>query len=250
MFSSIPDDLIHSLCKAKAVTVLTGAGVSAESGIPTFRDAMDGLWAQYDPMDLATPEAFARDPAEVTRWYDHRRQKCMAVRPNSGHYALVELERSLDEQGLSFTLITQNVDRLHQRAGSQAVVELHGSIWDWICTCCGEKKEEFGMLCTEYPPRCTCGGVCRPGVVWFGEMLPVVALELSFAALEKCDFFFSIGTSSLVQPASEFIQIAGRNRAKTVEINLEPTPATPWADWYIAGRSGEILPGLIERLSP
>jgi len=227
--------------------VLTGAGVSAESGIPTFRDAMEGLWAKFDPSELATPEAFGRDPGTVSRWYDWRRQKCAAAKPNPGHLALARLERALSERKRRFTLLTQNVDRLHQAAGSSSVIELHGTLWVWRCTRCGVEREEMNVPLQEFPPRCACGGVRRPGVVWFGEPLPEWALKDAYDALETCDLFFSIGTSAVVEPAAGFVHIARRHAAKTAEINWEPTPVSHLVDWSLRGRTGEILPDLVGR---
>lgn len=199
MKKNLPAEVIEALRKAKSVVALTGAGVSAESGIPTFRDAMTGLWAKYDPMELATPQAFARDPEMVSRWYDERRQNCALVKPNPGHYAMARMEKRLIERGGEFTLLTQNVDRLHQAAGSGNVVELHGSIWEWRCRRCGVGLEERGGPFGQYPPRCACGGIRRPGVVWFGERLPVGAIRDSERALVGCDLFFSVGTSAVVR---------------------------------------------------
>jgi len=241
----IPDSLVGTLRGAQAVVVLTGAGVSAESGIPTFRDAMEGLWAKYDPSQLATPETFDRDPETVTRWYDWRRKKCSRAKPNPAHLALARLEKHLATQKRGFTLLTQNVDRLHQAAGSRNVVELHGAIWVWRCTRCGIEREERGGPFGEYPPRCACGGARRPAVVWFGEMLPEEAMEKAGEALEACDLFFSIGTSAVVEPAASFIHTARRRGAKTVEINREPTPITPVVDWSLLGKAGEILPEVV-----
>jgi len=229
------------------VVVLTGAGVSAESGIPTFRDAMEGLWAKYDPMQLATPEAFDRDPEMVTRWYDWRREKCAAVKPNPAHLALARMEEYLTTQECSFTLLTQNVDRLHQAAGSSNVVELHGTLWVWRCTRCGTEREEREVPFREYPPRCACGAARRPGVVWFGEMLPEAALKAADDALATCDFFLSIGTSAVVEPAASFIHIARRHAAKTVEINRDATPVSRVVDWSLLGKAGEVLPELARR---
>jgi NAD-dependent deacetylase len=243
--SVISDSLVDALRKARTVAVLTGAGVSAESGIPTFRDAMDGLWSKFDPHELASPEGFARDPETVTRWYDWRREKCGAAKPNPAHLALARLEEHLAAQGRAFTLLTQNVDRLHQAAGSRNVVELHGTIWVWRCTRCGVEREERGEPFTEYPPRCVCGGARRPSVVWFGETLPEGAMQTAGDALEACDLFFSIGTSAVVEPAASFIHSARRHGAKTVEINREPTPITPVVDWTLLGKAGEILPEVV-----
>lgn len=234
------------LRRARRVVVLTGAGVSAESGIPTFRDALDGVWARFDPEDLATPEAFARDPENVSRWYDSRRQKCLACAPNAGHLALVRMQDGVEARGGRFTLLTQNVDRLHQRAGSRGVVELHGSLMAWRCTRTGAEHEPPPAPFTEFPPRSPAGAPMRPGVVWFGEMLPEAALGSAHAALESCDLFFSIGTSAVVQPAAGFVTIADRAGARTVEINLHPTAISRWVTWSITGKSGEVLPRLLD----
>jgi NAD-dependent deacetylase len=226
---------------------LTGAGVSAESGIPTFRDAMDGLWAQYEATQLATPAAFLRDPELVTRWYDCRRQKCAAASPNPGHIALARMQSLLAQHDRRFTLITQNVDRLHQAAGSRDVIELHGTLWVWRCTKCGAEREERDVPFKEHPPKCACGGNRRPAVVWFDEPLPEDALHAAMCAAGDCDLFFSIGTSALVYPAADLSHVARQNRAKIVEINAAPTPLSPLADWSLLGKSGELLPALLAR---
>lgn len=233
--------------QAQRVVVLTGAGVSAESGIPTFRDAMDGLWARYDPSQLATPEAFEQDPATVTRWYDERRLKCLKCRPNAGHDALVRIQEIVEGGGGGFTLLTQNVDRLHQRAGSRAVVELHGSLMVWRCTATGKEIEPDAEPFPTFPMPSPFapGALLRPGVVWFGEMLPEAALEASEAALVACDLFLSIGTSAVVQPAAGFVHLASRAGAKTVEINRESTAISRWVDWSVMGKAGEVLPQVV-----
>jgi len=242
------DEIAHSLRTARSVAVLTGAGVSAESGIPTFRDALTGLWANYNPEELATPEGFARNPALVTRWYDERRVDCAACAPNPGHYALAELEKRYAGSGRGFLLLTQNVDRLHQRAGSERVVELHGTIWVWRCVACGAERDEGPEPFTRYPPVCPCGGLRRPGVVWFGELLPVEALAQAHAALEACDVFISLGTSALVEPAASFVHLARRAGARTIEINLEATPVSDRVDYSVRGKTGEVLPRIVRRL--
>jgi len=243
----IPDSLVKALREARAIVVLTGAGVSAESGIPTFRDAVEGLWAKFDPSQLATPEAFDRDPETVTRWYDWRREKSSRAKPNPAHLALARLEKHVTAQKCGFTLLTQNVDRLHQAAGSENVVELHGTLWVWRCTRCGIEREEREVPFKAYPPRCACGGARRPAVVWFGEMLAEDVVQKAHAALENCDFFFSVGTSAVVEPAASFIHVARHRGAKTAEINRDPTPISPAVDWSLLGQAGEILPGLVER---
>ena len=228
-----------------SITALTGAGVSAESGVPTFRDALSGLWAKFDPMELATPQAYERDPGLVSRWYDQRRCDVGKCKPNAGHIALARLADFAESRGNTFTLVTQNVDRLHQSAGSRNVIELHGTLWVWRCMDCGTESEERGPAFTEYPPRCACGGKKRPGVVWFGEELPAAALLRAQRAAGSCKLFMSLGTSSIVYPAAGLIDTALANGAKVLEINPQKTPYSGKVHWSIAGKSGEILPELL-----
>jgi NAD-dependent deacetylase len=232
--------------EAESVVVLTGAGVSAESGIPTFRDAMTGLWAKFDPAELATPQAFKRDPAMVSRWYDERRCSVAKCSPNAGHMALAELQRHVLAKGKRFTLITQNVDRLHQKAGSTDVIELHGTLLVWRCLDCAAEAEEHGPAFEAYPPRCGCGGNRRPGVVWFGEELPRHALSKAQRAVESCELFISLGTSAVVHPAAGLIDLALAGGARLLEVNPEETPYSKSAHWSIRGRSGEVLPRLVD----
>jgi NAD-dependent deacetylase len=238
------DQLVDALRRSKHTVVLTGAGVSAESGLATFRDPQDGLWAQYRPEDLATPEAFARDPQTVWRWYVWRRDQLMQVEPNPGHYALAELQRLLPE----FALITQNVDGLHQRAGSRDVIEFHGNITRTVCSaphCEGQLTPDDA----NEPPLCgLCGSFLRPDVVWFGEQIPADAMAASAKALQDCDLFMSIGTSSTVYPAAGIAQQSAANGAVIVEINPNATPLASSADIVIAGPSGEALPAVVELL--
>jgi len=242
----IPKTLAGAVRDARSVVVLTGAGVSAESGIPTFRDAMEGLWAKYDSYALATPEGFAKDPTLVTKWYDWRRTLCGKAQPNPAHHALARWQAHLEKQRRSFTLVTQNVDRLHQAAGSTGVLELHGTLWVWRCTGCGEEREEREVPFREHPPRCAkCGKPRRPGVVWFGEALPAAALAEATRATEACDLFLSIGTSSIVFPAAGLLDVAVARKIKTVEINLGETPAAGYVHWALRGKAGEILPRLV-----
>ncbi len=241
------NSIAKMIAKAESVVAITGAGVSAESGVPTFRDAQEGLWAKYDPMELATPGAFARDPELVTRWYDERRCRLQSCEPNPGHLALVKLAERVRERGGRFTLITQNVDRLHQAAGSDDVIELHGSIWDWRCTSCGMVQEERGGPFSEFPPRCdSCGAARRPGVVWFGESLSEDAMDRADEAVSVCDLFLSIGTSAVVHPAAGFAYSARMNGARVVEINLEPTPLSGLVDVSVQAPSGEALPRILD----
>jgi NAD-dependent deacetylase len=243
---NFPADLIELLRKSRSAkwAVLTGAGVSQESGLRTFRDAQVGLWAQYKPEDLASPAAFRRDPKLVWDWYTWRREAVKAVRPNPGHYALAEIEKQIP----SFTLITQNVDGLHRMAGSQNVLELHGNIQRVRCAECYTFTEIWGDD-TESVPQCSvCGGLLRPDVVWFGEALPREQLEAAVEAARSCDIFFSIGTSGVVQPAASLAHAARNRGAVVVEINAEPTPLTPKVDYVFHGKSGEILPELVKAI--
>jgi NAD-dependent deacetylase len=244
-----PDALLDSLKTAVHITVLTGAGISAESGVPTFRQAQTGLWAQYDPHELATPTAFRRNAKLVWDWYAWRRELVGQAQPNPGHLALVELAG----RAPNFTLVTQNVDNLHQRAGSQGVIELHGNIGRIKCAGDGriittwqEQQEQ-----DETPPRCPdCNQYLRPDVVWFGENLPHSALEQAMLAARHCDLFFSIGTSALVQPAASLPLLAVENGAILVEINPDQTPLTRFADFALHGPAGELLPALIAAAWP
>lgn len=242
------NEIIECVRPARSLVVLTGAGVSAESGIPTFRDALTGLWANFRAEELATPEAFARNPEMVARWYDERRARCATCVPNPGHHALATLERHFVDTGRDFVLLTQNVDRLHQRAGSQRVIELHGTLWVWRCIDCGREREERVVPFASHPPRCECGGLRRPGVVWFGEMLPADALEQAYTALAGCDVFLSLGTSAIVEPAASFVYLARDRGATTIEINLQSTPISGVVDHSLSGKTGELLPQIVEQL--
>jgi NAD-dependent deacetylase len=239
--SDFPAGLIEALCVAERVVALTGSGISAESGVPTFREAQTGFWERYDPQELATPEAFARDPRLVWEWYEWRRNLVAKAEPNPGHRALAELERRIP----NFTLVTQNVDGLHERAGSRNVVEVHGNILRSKCSLEDEviQPEEHD---DSIPPRCArCDAFLRPDVVWFGEMLPAGALEAASEAARECDLFFSIGTSSLVYPAAALPYDALENGATLAEINPNETPLTPYADCSLRGLAGEFLPTLL-----
>jgi NAD-dependent deacetylase len=239
----IPRELIERLASARRVAVLTGAGISAESGIPTFRDALTGLWAKYDPRELATPEGFARNPKLVWDWYAERRQRIAGVQPNPGHLALAALEQRFER----FTLVTQNIDSLHQRAGSRQVVELHGNIARVKCSV--EKTVVNPIPEDASPPRCHCGAFLRPDVVWFGEMLPADALARAEEAAEHCEVFLSIGTSAQVYPAAELPLRALSAGAAVVEINPERTALTRHAQFSLQGPAGTILPQLVRGLS-
>lgn len=242
MNGHFPDELIRSLRKAERVAVLTGAGVSQESGLRTFRDAQTGLWSQYKPDDLASPEAFARDPKLVWDWYAWRREAIKGVRPNPGHDALVDMAHHIS----GFNLITQNVDGLHRMAGSPQVIELHGNIQRVKCSSCGQRIEAWDEADGDVPRCESCGGLLRPDVVWFGESLPRAELESAVEAARGCQIFFSIGTSGLVQPAASLAYAARNRGAVVVEVNAESTPLTPKVDYPLQGKSGEILPALVQ----
>lgn len=238
----------HALANAAHVVAITGAGVSAESGIRTFRDTMEGLWKEFDPATLATPEAFEADPELVTRWYDHRRLGCLAAEPNPAHLALARLQRACREGGRTFTLLTQNVDRLHQRAGSIDVVELHGSIIEWRCTGTDRVVTPPAHAFERFPPTSPFDrrALLRPNVVWFGEALPQSALDAAEEALLTCDVFLSIGTSSVVYPAAGFAELARLRGATVIEVNPVATALTAQATFSLRGRAGELLPMLVD----
>ena len=245
----IPQALVEQLRSAQQVAVLSGAGISAESGVPTFREAQTGLWARYRAEELATPQAFRQNPTLVWEWYTWRRGLVDTAQPNPGHLALVEMEAQIEE----FTLITQNVDGLHQRAGSgrrSPVIELHGNIHRTICF-------DERTLALDWdqggdaPPRClNCGGYLRPDVVWFGESLPAEALEAAWEATRACEIFFSVGTSTMVEPAASLPFIAAESGAIVVEINPQPTPFTQRATYVIPEASGAALPALVRAAWP
>lgn len=245
------DDPIAALAAAiraaRCIAVLTGAGISAESGIPTFRDAQTGLWAQYSPEDLATPQAFRRNPRLVWEWYAWRRELVAQAAPNPGHLALATIEARAPQ----FTLITQNVDGLHQRAGSRSVIELHGNLTRVKCFREEVVVERWDQSDEAVPPRCPrCGGPLRPDVVWFGEMLPPDALRDAVGAAQQCDLFLSIGTSGLVEPAASLPRLALQSGAQVAVINLDVhTRATPPL-FTINARAGELLPRLVNAAWP
>ena len=224
------------------VAVLTGAGVSAASGVPTFRGAADSLWENMRPEELATPEAFARDPEKVWRWYDWRRGLVAACEPNAAHHALAALQ----DRVASLTVITQNVDGLHQRAGSRDVVEFHGSLWRVRCTGCGRETEDHRVP-LPLPPRCdACGELLRPGVVWFGEAIPAAALEAATAAAAGCDLLLVVGTSGVVYPAAGLARLAAETGAVVAEFNLEPGGIAAWTHHFVPGGAEETLPCLLD----
>ncbi len=228
---------------ATAVAVLTGAGISAESGIPTFRDALTGLWARFRPEELATPEAFEANPKLVWDWYAWRREAVANAVPNAGHRALAAIERQCRDHQVDFTLITQNVDGLHGAAGSLRVVELHGNIRRVKCFDHGHAVERWEA--SEQVPTCPqCGSLLRPDVVWFGEALPSDALAAALAAARTCDLFLCVGTSTVVEPAASLPFLALQSGARVIELNPAATPLTPHTTVSLRGTAAQLLPAL------
>lgn len=223
------------------MTVLTGAGISAESGVPTFRGP-GGLWRNHRPEDLATPAAFARDPLQSWEWYNWRRGIIATVQPNAGHLALARIE----ERCTQFTLVTQNVDGLHDRAGSRNILKIHGDIWTLRCTRCARAWRDPRPSLPELPPRCECGALARPGVVWFGEGLPGDVWSEAAASARASDLFLLVGTSAVVYPAAGLAELARSRGAKVVEINIEETPLSAHVDLSWRARASEALPALLE----
>lgn len=239
-------------CCAAHVAVLTGAGISAESGIPTFRDSLTGLWERFDAEDLATPQAYRRDKELVWGWYEWRRMKVLQSEPNPGHLAIARLAGAVPE----FTLITQNVDDLHERAGCKSVLHLHGSLHTPCCFAChrpyvlpaGVPDEPEGGRRLK-PPRCThCGGTVRPGVVWFGEKLPADTWRAAERAVDSCDMLLTIGTSGLVRPAAGLPALTHKRRKPVVVINPNATDQERFAAYCFRGTAGTVLPALATRL--
>ena len=245
--AAFSDTLVDKLVHAQHVAVLTGAGISAESGIPTFRDP-DGLWEQFEPQELANVEAFLENPELVQGWYAHRQHIASDAAPNPAHKALAELEQHMD----AFALITQNVDNLHQRAGSTRVIELHGNITRTYCIDCKRPAtgDELSALADGEPARCpACDGYIRPDVVWFGEMLPQKALQQAQDAATRADVFLSVGTSAVVQPAAGLPLTAKQHGAYLVEVNVDETAITGYADEVLRGKAGVVLPPLVETIA-
>ena len=238
------EEIANIAKNCRRAAVLTGAGISAESGVPTFR-GKEGLWGKFRAEELATMDAFMANPKIVWEWYNWRRELIGEVEPNRGHYALVELGRFFDD----YTLITQNVDNLHRLAGSTEVLELHGNILRNKCVRCNRIVAETVEIDPDNIPACpSCGGKLRPDVVWYGEMLPEGVIHEAFRKSEASDIFFSVGTSAIVHPAASLPLSAKRSGAVLVEINPERTPLTDIADYYVAGKSGELLPELVNLL--
>jgi NAD-dependent deacetylase len=231
----------HSiLATSRSITVLTGAGISAESGIPTYRDE-DGLWSNFRAEDFSSAESFKQDPVKVWEWYKERRRTMAEAQPNDGHKALATMERN----AMQFMMLTQNIDGLHQRAGTDNIVELHGSVWRLRCTnCLGEWEDRRGEL--PWLPYCeSCHSLARPAVVWFGESLNEAQWTQAHRAA-YCDTFLVVGTSALVAPVATLPEIAQKNRARIIEVNLSETPVSAIADVSIRGKAGDILPQLVE----
>jgi NAD-dependent deacetylase len=233
--------LIQRLRVAQRIAVLTGAGISAESGVPTFRGE-EGLWKKFKPEELANFDAFIQNPKLVWEWYNWRKKLISDVEPNPGHLALTEIEKKVSH----FWLITQNVDGLHQKAGSQTVLELHGNIMRNRCNECGQLIDQLELQTEESLPYCLCGGLIRPDVVWFGEMLPQNVIIEAIRAAEISDVFLSIGTSAIVHPAASLPLTAKNAGSFVIEINLDPTPISSLVDEFISGKSGEVLPLLVK----
>ncbi len=247
MTIDLPPALIERLRNARSVAALTGAGISAESGVPTFRDAQTGLWARFDPLELATPAAFARNPKLVWDWYAWRRELIANAQPNAGHVALAALERRVGH----FTLITQNVDGLHREAGSAHVVELHGNLARVRCSRCARYAQAWDASSAREVPRCaSCGAFLRPDVVWFDETLPDDALAQAERAASECDALLVVGTSAEVYPAAMLPAYAQQRGAIVVEINPSTTPLTARADFVLSGRAGDVLPALVDATWP
>lgn len=240
----IPAELVELLATARHVMVLTGAGVSAESGVPTFREALTGLWQRFRPEQLATVEAFRDDPQTVWSWYEWRRDLVSRAAPNAGHVALAELATLVPR----LTLVTQNVDGLHRRAGSDRLMEFHGNLFENHCLACGLPAAGVARPCPA-PPRCTaCGELVRPGVVWFGEAIPATLLRSALEAAEDCELFLSVGTSAMVQPAAGLAQRAMQSGATVVEVNPQPTELSTFAEYVLRANSGIALPALVAAL--
>ncbi len=239
----LPSRLIEEFKTSKTLVVLTGAGISAESGVPTFRGA-DGLWKKYRVEELATPYAFQTNPKLVWEWYDWRRGIIAKAEPNPGHVAIAEMEQLFPH----FSLITQNVDGLHRRAGNTKIIEIHGNLWQLRCVREDTVREDQRIPLPEIPPSCECGALLRPHVVWFGESLDQGDLARSYHLIEECDLLLVVGTSAVVQPVASFPLMAKNQGAFVVEVNMDPTPLSSLVDVSLQGKAGEILPVLMKRI--
>jgi NAD-dependent deacetylase len=239
-------EAVDILISTKSLFVLTGAGISAESGIPTFRGAQ-GLWKNYSAIELATPKAFKKNPGLVWEWYQWRQDIISKANPNPAHYAVVDLEKKMER----FLLLTQNVDNLHRRAGTRNVLELHGNIFRTRCLSCGEiaDYEKSPETKNNTLPKCICGGLLRPDVVWFGESIPHTIWQQSQDFLKEADTALICGTSGVVWPAAAIPEIARQSNIRTIEINLEPTPVSSIVDLSIKGKAGEVLPKIVTALT-
>ena len=234
------DEIRERIANARRIVAFTGAGMSVESGIPAFRGP-GGLWRTFKAEDLATPAAFERNPRLVWEWYDARRQNMAKAEPNAGHCALAGLERRAPE----FLLVTQNIDGLHDRAGSRNVVKLHGDIWMLRCTVCGREHQDLRAPLPDVPPYCECGRMLRPAVVWFGEFLPPGVWSKSELAASRAEVFLTIGTSAVVYPAAGLIDVAKAGGATVIEINPQETPYSGAVDYSLRGAAGDILPRIL-----
>ena len=239
----IRDDILDDISSAKNVVALTGAGISAESGVPIFRGT-DGLWSKLRPEGLANFDAFLKNPELVSEWYKHRREITRVAKPNAGHLALVEMERLFPH----FTLVTQNIDNLHRRAGSKNIAELHGNIERNYCLGCGKRfdgddfDDNGSFKCDK------CGGLIRPDIIWFGEILPPDQWEIAENAAEDANVMFVIGTSAVVYPAAQLPMTVKRNGGLIIEINKEQTPVSEFADASIQGSASEILTKIVAKI--
>lgn len=236
------DIISDKLRRAEKIVFVTGAGISQESGIPTFR-GKDGFWRKYDPMKLATIDAFYEDPKLVWEWYEERRKNILDANPNPGHVAIAELERHKQ-----ISVLTQNIDGLHQRAGSSSVYELHGSIITIKCTVC-DFKDKITSGFSQLPPLCKCGNMLRPDVVWFGEALPQNVWESAIKEASSCDMMFVVGTSLVVSPANLLPVYAKQNGATMVEVNIDQTPMSSSMYLSLRTSAAKVLPGLVDMLS-
>lgn len=264
--SPLPAELAEAVRSARRVVVLSGAGISAESGVPTFRDAQTGLWERFSPEQLASEDAWWADPALVWSWYQWRARMVRACAPNPGHRAVGQWQRALARTGGSLQVVTQNVDDLHERGGAEVLSHLHGSLFEYRCAECGEpadhdpgaagerqdgaplagQEEDLENLLLTPPPDCEhcADGLLRPGIVWFGEMLSTDALDRAYFALDQCDLAVVVGTSAVVQPAASLPFVALGAGAAVVEVNPEVTEFTSAATWHLSGPAGTVLPAL------